>query len=307
MTCHQMLLAVTILLVVLFIGGCTAVEKSQPKEETESESSQVAATKASDSQVEVSSTEIEKETPEKKRNKALDDYLKTLSHQPLGIAIQTLNDKETYQVKGDKRFYGASVAKLPGILYTLERLKANEISLSDQYPYTTTVHDIPGAMVAGGTGSLQHTVVEGQYISLEELLRHAIVESDNLASNMLGYYIAEQNGSEFLNFLENYYGEELQEFTKELSATTAMKLMSRIYSLETANEWLAETNWANEKIGSLPKKVLHKIGINGGYNHDVGIVTGGQPYVIAILTDGLSNQEIEEIVKECDRLISQYK
>lgn len=300
------------LLAMGFYFGRTSMK---PSVETEStliigEKQSIVESKKTESVTSMTETElkvtesVENKLPPKLTSQ-ITKVLKRYNSPKLGISIKFLDTGETFDSHGDKIFYGASIAKLPTILYTLEKIEKKELNLTDTFPYTSVVNDIPGGMVIGGTGSLQGRVTEGQLVTVEELLTHAIKESDNLANNMLGYYVGEMNGQAFLRSIAPYYPKgSLKTFDKNLSARTAMNLMIAIYNFHSADEWFKHTNWPADKIGVLPAPVLHKIGMNGAYNHDVAIVEGDHTYALSILTDGYSNAQIEAIALELHEIIT---
>lgn len=103
--------------------------------------------------------------------------------------------------------------------------------------------------------------------------------------------------------IQPFYTFEQGSYTKNMSAQTAANLMAAIYQNGLANEYFAETDWQQDKIGSLPHTVYHKIGINGAYNHDVGVVMADRPYVLSILTNGYSDYQIAQIAQNVEQLL----
>lgn len=237
------------------------------------------------------------------QNAVLANYLSSFQSEPVGIFVRSFDEDMSYGVNAETLFYGASVAKLPIILYTIEALKTGRISPETSFPYTKVVNTISGAMIAGGTGSLQYEAYAGRAFSVEDLLSRTIEESDNQASNMLSYYVGEQNGADFMEAIQPFYTFRQDQFFKNMNATTAGNLMQAIYQNGRANAFFTQTDWQTANIGSLPYTVLHKIGINGAFNHDVGIVLAPQPYVVAILTNGYSDEQIAAIAARIDELM----
>ena len=64
------------------------------------------------------------------------------------------------------------------------------------------------------------------------------------------------------------------------------------------NQYLSATDWKSEKIGTLPVRVDHKIRINGAINNDVGYVYAKKPFVLAIFTNGWSNDQIAAVAQK---------
>ena len=253
------------------------------------------------------SIEPTKSTSEASSEKVSEDaitlYLAQFKDKPLSIYIKEIEGETSYGVNETVIMYGASVAKLPIILYTQEQLKSGVIKGDTYYDYTDEVNKISGAMIRGGTGIMQGMLETRQAFRVDELLAWSITQSDNLASNMLGYYVAQGNGEAFLQAMEPYYTFEQLVFTKNMTAQTAGNLMLAIYHNRIGLDYFKETAWHQEKIGVLDKLTYHKIGTNEAFNHDVGIVMGQKGYVLSILSEGYSNEELERIIKEIDGLL----
>ncbi|MGX6969621.1 serine hydrolase [Vagococcus bubulae] len=237
------------------------------------------------------------------KQEALEHYLQQFKNQQIAIYIEELTSGRTYGINENNLMYGASIAKLPIIYYTQLQLLKGALSMEATFPYIEAVNDIPGAMVRGGTGIMQQMIQENNDYSISQLLQWTIRYSDNLASNMLGYYVADKNSGKFLETISSFYPQPLPVYSKEISAKTAGLFMKEIYQNKIGLSDFLQTEWQKEKIGHLDVDVYHKIGTNGEFNHDVGIVMTDKPYVISIMTEGFSNSEIETIVTEIDVLM----
>lgn len=293
-----------LLLLFLVISQLSACGKKVEQEEVKaSVSSSYESTSRITSTKESVSKEGTKTTETRQSQDELTNYLQQFINQKIGIYIEDLTTGNTYGVNENNMMYGASIAKLPIIYYTQLELLKGTISMEETFPYIDEVNDIPGAMVRGGTGIMQQSVQEHSNYSLSQLLEWTIRYSDNLASNMLGYYVADKNSGDFLMTISPFYPQPLSVYSKNISAKTAGMFMKEIYQNKIKTSDFLQTQWQKEKIGYLDVDVYHKIGKNDNYNHDVGIVMADKPYVISIMTDGWSNSEIEMVVKEIDALM----
>lgn len=218
----------------------------------------------------------------------------------VGVYYIDINTGKSFGINEDKIYYGASTAKLPAILYTQKKLNEGLISASKQFEYHDYVNDIPGAMIRGGTGILQNNISTGAYIRVDTLLETSCSYSDNLASNMLGYYVCNKNSGDFKEYISNLIGRNIETFAKEFSAKETSLLMEGIYDQGgQAMSNLQNTSWDEVKIPKyIPVKVAHKIGINGEYNHDVGFVYAKNKYIISIMTNGESEEFIANLSKK---------
>lgn len=218
----------------------------------------------------------------------------------VGVYCIELNSGKSFGINQDKIYYAASTGKLPEILYTQKKINDGNVSVNTQFQYHDYVNDIPGAMIRGGTGVLKNNIRDGQVVSVGTLLKYACSYSDNLASNMLGYYVCDKNDGIFKNYISNILSKNITTFSKDFSAKDIALLMKSIYFQDgPAVDNLKNTDWDNVKIPKyLPVKVAHKIGINGSYNHDVAIVYAKDPYIISIMTKGESDEFIAQLSKK---------
>lgn len=212
-----------------------------------------------------------------------------------------------FGINENKIYYSSSTGKLPAILYTQKKLNEGLVDTGKTFEYQDFVNDIPGAMIRGGTGILQKEVKPGDKIDVIKLLKYTCSYSDNLASNMLGYYVCDKNDGEFKNYTSNVIGRKINTFAKEFSAKETALLMRGIYNQGgQAISSLQKTSWDKVKIPKyIPVKVAHKIGINGAYNHDVAVVYANKPYIISIMTNGCRDEFISQLSKKVyDQLIN---
>ncbi|AGK98475.1 serine hydrolase [Clostridium pasteurianum] len=218
----------------------------------------------------------------------------------VGVYCIDLNSGKSFGINENKIYYSASTGKLPGILYTQKKLNEGTISADTQFKYHDYVNDISGAMIRGGTGKLQNNIYDGKSVSVVTLLKYTCSYSDNLASNMLGYYVCDKNNGTFKSYISNIISRNIVKFSKEFSAKETALLMKSVYNQGGQSiKNLQNTNWDKVKIPKyLPVKVAHKIGINGAYNHDVAVVYANNPYVISIMTNGGSDEFIAQLSKK---------
>lgn len=98
----------------------------------------------------------------------------------LGVAAVDLANGHVFSYHGDAVFTQASSIKIPVLIEIFKAQRAGELRLSDR------VMLLPRDM-AGGSGTLAARLAKGEALTLtvEELVRHMIVESDNTAANKL--------------------------------------------------------------------------------------------------------------------------
>lgn len=87
---------------------------------------------------------------------------------------------------------------------------------------------------------------------------------------------------------------------RELSAKAAANIMEAIYHQNgTVIDYLSHTDFDNQRISKdISVQVAHKIGDAYDFKHDVAIVYAGEPFVLSILTDKASYDDITAIAND---------
>jgi beta-lactamase class A len=98
----------------------------------------------------------------------------------VGVAAQLLESGETADLHGDEHFPMQSVYKLPIAMAVLQRVDRGELKLDQR------VKIEPGDFVRQGMGSpVRDKYPAGTELTIAELLRYTICESDGSASDVL--------------------------------------------------------------------------------------------------------------------------
>lgn len=234
------------------------------------------------------------------RMEAVQDLLtQKYSKNNIGIYVKQLSTGQLAGVNQDKAFYSASIAKLPILYYVQERINAGQVDLTTKVKYTVESMSFPGAYVVGGSGSLSKTPDNKEY-SLEELINKTAKESDNVASNLLSYYVTHQFNADFYQKITAITGSKWDMVTRETSAEVAGKMMEALYVQEGyVLESLVSTQFDNQRISKdITVPVAHKIGDADDVKHDVAIVYAESPFVLSIFTDKSSYDEITQIAND---------
>lgn len=274
-------------------GGYHYYQKtSQAKQQAASTQKQVdKATKESSS---VTTSKKTSSSRSQAVQKILDQYH---NQKNIGVAYTDLSTGTTASTNGDTMFYAASVAKLPIIAYVQREIATGKISWDTKFAYADAANSSPSAMVSGGTGTLQNENHQGQSYSVEDLTKRAVEQSDNQASNQLYYHVANANSQGFSAYLESTVGAKT--YSKTMSSKQANQAIISIWKQDQkASQWLEQTNWAHDKIGSLPVTVAHKIGINGAANNDAAIVLSNHKFALTIMTDGWSDEQVDQLAQK---------
>ncbi|HFI0231373.1 TPA: serine hydrolase [Streptococcus suis] len=217
----------------------------------------------------------------------------------IGIYVKQLSTGQSARLNQDKVFYSASIAKLPILYYVQEQINAGQIDLTTKVKYTAESMVFPGAYVVGGSGSLSKTPDNKEY-SLEELINKTAKESDNVASNLLSYYVTHQFNDNFYQNITAITGSKWDMVTRETTAEVAGTMMEALYEQEGyVLESLLSTQFDNQRISKdIAVPVAHKIGDADDVKHDVAIVYAESPFVLSIFTDKSSYDEITQIAND---------
>ncbi|MGV3079890.1 serine hydrolase [Streptococcus sp. 32226D021BW] len=217
----------------------------------------------------------------------------------IGIYVKQLSTGQSVGLNQDKVFYSASIAKLPILYYVQEQINAGQVDLTTKVKYTADSMSFPGAYVVGGSGSLSKTPDNKEY-SVEELINKTAKESDNVASNLLSYYVTHQFYDDFYQNITAITGSKWDMVTRETTAEVAGKMMEALYEQEGyVLESLVSTQFDNQRISKdIAVPVAHKIGDADDVKHDVAIVYAESPFVLSIFTDKSSYDEITQIAND---------
>ena len=217
----------------------------------------------------------------------------------IGIYVKDLTTETEAGVNQDKIFYSASIAKLPILYYVQEQLNAGQVALNTTVKYIAESISFNGAYKVSGSGSLSKTPDNKDY-TIEELINKTAKESDNVASNLLSYYIANKFDDDFFQVSTAVTGRKCDMVSRETSAQVAGKMMEALYEQNGyVIESLLSTQFDNQRISQdIPVPVAHKIGDADDVKHDVAIVYAESPFVLSIFTDKSSYDEITQIAND---------
>lgn len=215
----------------------------------------------------------------------------------LSVYVEQLTTGVSAGINQDKVMYSASISKLPLLYYVQEQLNQGKISLSDKVKYVAKVHDFKGAFDPTGSGSISKTADNKDY-TIEELMKKVAQESDNVATNILAYYVADQYGVDYQNVIANLADWNMEK--REVSSQTAAKVMSAIYKQNgQIVDYLTHTQFDDQRIPKfINVPVAHKIGDAYDFRHDVAIVYTDEPFILSIFTENTSYDDISAIAKD---------
>lgn len=221
------------------------------------------------------------------------------SKKNIGVYVKQLSTGLVAGIHQDQVFYSASISKLPILYVVQEQINSGAFSLDKKVKYTAETMKFKGAYKSAGSGSLSKTPDNKEY-SIEELINKTAKESDNVASNLLAYYVTNQFDKDFTRQINEAIGDQWNMVTRETSVTMAGLMMEALYKQNgfVLNS-LKSTNFDDQRIPKdIDVPVAHKIGDADDVKHDVAIVYTEEPFVLAIFTDKSSYEEISQIAND---------
>ena len=217
----------------------------------------------------------------------------------IAVYVKQVDTGKTAGIHEDQEMYSASIAKLLYLYYTQKEINENHVDLQTPLKYTKEVNDYPGAYEPEGSGSISKTPDDKEY-TVADLINRVAKESDNVAQNILGYYVTHQSDKEFQKVTNKIAGKTWNVETRMASPKMAGNVMEAIYQQNGGIiDALSETRFDDQRISKdIPVKVAHKIGDAYDFRHDVAIVYTESPFILAIFTDHSDYETISAIAKD---------
>ena len=217
----------------------------------------------------------------------------------IAVYVKQVDTGKTAGIHEDQEMYSASIAKLLYLYYTQKEVNESHVDLQTSLKYTKEVNDYPGAYEPEGSGSISKIPDDKDY-TVADLINRVAKESDNVAQNILGYYVTHQSDKEFQKVTNKIAGKTWNVETRKASPKMAGNVMEAIYQQNGGIiDALSETRFDDQRISKdIPVKVAHKIGDAYDFRHDVAIVYTDSPFILAIFTDHSDYETISAIAKD---------
>lgn len=225
----------------------------------------------------------------------------------IGLYFEYLNTGGNISVNPDLRFWPASLSKMPTAFVVMKKVQDGEWKLSNELVLFEEDKD-------NRFGTLYKEPV-GTRLTIEELLKKLLVESDNTAHKMLVRNLA---NSEFDVLIEALGMEELFDREYDITAKEYSRIFSALFNASYLNrehsqlllQYLAETPFTEFIDAGVPEDVTfsHKIGeeFEKSIFLDSGIVyVPNRPYLITIMIDTSANNGGVEKAKEIMKTLSE--
>ena len=240
--------------------------------------------------------------------KATDEHRAT----DVGVYFREPNNAHWFGINENNKFDPGSLIKVPIMLAYLKQSELDPKIMKKQLYYDPAKNDsLPNPLPA--------QLPRGRYPA-EELMRAMIVDSDNIAKDVLFDNMPAAT-------IQDVFDEMSANFLKDPTGTISPKeyiiILSRIYSAtyldralsNYAMELLTQTTFKNGLVAGLPKdvQVAHKYGDRGIYEegkpvgvelHDCGMVYAGKnPYSLCVMTKGLDSSTLAKTISDISAVI----
>ncbi|MBR6559339.1 MAG: serine hydrolase [Clostridia bacterium] len=244
----------------------------------------------------------------------------------ISVYYEDISTGFRYSYNADDVMFSASVVKAVYIVSLLEDVSAaykvaeaarenpeDELVFEDEkYDIENQKWVLTDSAKKEGSGVLAN-MDEGTEFTYLELVKHAIIDSDNTAfyelRRVFGY-------DSFYSFASELGVTSMRSSFNNLSAQDAGKFLRRIYEFTESGdrfgailkEYMMSTKFKTLLHYSLsPTKVAHKYGWDVDAYHDAGIVYNDKPYILVIMTDmdeggDEVNDYIKSIIKKIDKM-----
>ncbi len=198
-----------------------------------------------------------------------------------------VEEKKYYFYNENTYFTAASTIKVPVAMLYYDKIADGELNLSDTIIYHSDDYET-------GDGSTAADYSVGEKIPISYLLEQTIVNSDNMALNILINHIGYQKCKEELSkysdieLIEDFYTSNVANVSYYYDVLQYLYQNTEKYSELITN--MKKSSGGGYLKADLPQyEVAHKYGSYDGYVHDYGIIYGQNTYLIGVFTKGIAN------------------
>lgn len=203
----------------------------------------------------------------------------------ISIYYKNLDTEEEYLLNPDRYYIAASTTKVPLCMMILDQVFEGELNLEDEIYYEEEDDE-------DGSGVLYY-LEDVTNVTIGEAVRLSIIESDNVAKNMLRR-ISEIS---ITDYLIDITGDESIPYENYITARQLYVVLDRLYENPNNNpyyelliDYMTKTVFHDRLDKYIPHDIVaHKIGDYYRYYHDCGIIYGKDDYIIVILTRDIGN------------------
>ncbi|GAA0079299.1 hypothetical protein UT300005_36780 [Clostridium sp. CTA-5] len=219
-----------------------------------------------------------------------------------GFIYYDLNSDKYIKFNENDTFLAASTYKVSLNLLAYEEAKQNKDLLNTVINYEDRYYE-------EGTGVLQD-LDNIPAMKIQELLDLSIINSDNIATNMVGDYFGGHD--KVRKKVWNIFNIPLSTSDNFTTPEAELKILKHIYDNKSDPNYahlikvLQSTDTHTRLDKYIPQEIVaHKIGSSNEYIHDIGIITCENPYILIVYTKGLD--DVEEKIGQVSKAVYNYQ
>ena len=293
---------ISILMIFTFlISACGKEETSPPVSETETETKQVEKIEKSEKNSESEEKKLQSSENAEKLFVGIEEKISKNLNDGTEYAVFLAYPKKssTPFIHNSKKMRSASLIKVFILAAAMEKVKVGELDLNENLTLQAS-DKVGGAGILAGYAS-------GSKISVEELLRLMITESDNTATNIIIDKIGMENINRYIqsqNYSDTILQRKMMDFNGKENYSSVADLgniFTKIYNRKCVDKKLDEImidflKGQTDKDcfpSALPNKIIaHKTGALAGLYDDGGIIfDGDNDAVLVIMTENFVSEQ----------------
>ncbi len=203
----------------------------------------------------------------------------------------------------NQKYFTASTIKAPVEIYLYEQADQGKVDLEEYITYLSNYY-------LEGSGTIQYQPVGTQY-KLRNLVKMALIESDNIAYQMTAYSL---KYDDIKNFWKEKGADNFWSYGiwGDISAHDGSIYMKELYNYSLGNTILSNElmdYFYNSVFGLIEAdentKIVHKSGWHYELIHDMALVFDEYPYTLSIMTNR-ANADYADFFKNASKLVNEF-
>jgi beta-lactamase class A len=217
----------------------------------------------------------------------------------VGLYFEFLNTGANVSINQDERFWPASLSKMPTVLAVMKKIEDGEWKLSNELVLFSEDQDERFGEV--------YKNKPGTRISIEDLLKETLINSDNTSHRMLVRNLSSEDYTDIFTALgmealfDENYDITAKEYSRIFRALYTASYLNRENS-QTILSWLAQTPFQDFLQEGISSDVLFSHKIGEVIFLDSGIVyVPNRPYLITVMVEvgeGYGVEKAQQIMTE---------
>lgn len=217
-----------------------------------------------------------------------------------GFDVIRLGDGSSYGVSDSEKFQGASLLKLPLLILLYKEADSGRVNLATRYILKNSDKVI-------GSGPLDN-IKAGTVLTYRQLAEFMGRDSDRTAYKIVKNILGD---TAFAEFIKSQEMKDTNIATGDTTPDDMAKILQNLYEGKIVSEkskdeiysLLTDTIYENWITKGVPSgvRVVHKFGTDLGIMTDAGIVFAKKPYILIIMSKGITQSDADKIFPEISK------